>query len=255
MGAKLYADGALGSQSALMYKPYEGSKTDCGIAQTDKDELKALIKKCIKGGLNVAVHAIGDKANSNALQAIIESSPKRARGFRHRIEHCQLLRKKDIPLFAEYGIIASVQPCHVLSDIDLIERYWGKRGRYAYAFNSLFKNGAALAFGSDAPIEKPDPIWNIYCAVTRRRPGAKKPFYPVESISVAEAVKAHTRGGAYSLGAEGKFGSITIGNYADIVILDKDIHVVDPMDIASVKIVATLFEGEIVYGKDSFDSW
>jgi predicted amidohydrolase YtcJ len=255
IGAKLYADGALGSQSALMYKPYEGSKTDCGIAQTDKDELRALIKKCIKGGLNVAVHAIGDKANSNALEAIIESSPKRARGFRHRIEHCQLLRKKDVPLFAEHGIIASVQPCHILSDIDLIEKYWGKRGRYAYAFNSLRKSGAALAFGSDAPIEKPDPIWNIYCAVTRREPGALKPFYPVESIPVAAAIRAHTWGGAYALGAEDKFGSITIGNYADIVILDKDLHIVDPMDIAAVKIVATLFEGEFVYGKDSFDSW
>lgn len=253
--AKLYADGALGSQSAFMFKSYQGSKTDCGIAQTDKAELKKLIKKSIKGGLSVAVHAIGDRANSETLQAIIESSPKRARGLRHRIEHCQLLRKQDIPLFGKHGIIASVQPCHLISDIDLMQKYWGKRSRYAYAFKSLLKSGANLAFGSDAPIEKPNPIWNIYCAVTRHRPSDKRPFYPVERITVAEAVRAHTWGGAYSLGAENKFGSITIGNYADIVILDKDIHVVDPMDIAAVKVVATLFEGEIVYGKDSFDSW
>jgi len=254
-GVKLFADGALGSQTALMYKPYRGSRSNFGIAQTDKATLNYLVKKSLRGNLNVAVHAIGDKANSNALEAIIDSTGKKAARFRNRIEHCQILRKKDIGLFKKAGIIASVQPCHLISDIDLMKKYWGERSRYAYVFKSLHKSGAHLAFGSDAPIEKPDPIWNIFCAVTRQRPGDKDTFYPQERLRVADAVRAHTWGGAYALGAESKFGSITIGNYADIVILDRDLHVICPEDIPGIKVVATIFEGEFVYGKDSFDFW
>jgi len=254
-GVKFFADGALGSQTALMFNPYRGSKDKLGIAQNDADELAYGVEKCVRGGLNVAIHAIGDKANRNALDAIINASGRKKTGFRHRIEHCQLLRKSDIPLFGKHNIICSVQPSHLISDIDLVKKYWGQRGRHAYAFNTMQDKGAVLSFGSDGPIEKPNPIYDIYCAVERKRPADNTRFYPVEKISVDDAVRAHTWGGAYAAGTENEYGSITIGNYADIVILDQDIYKIAPEKILDTKIVATLLEGEIVYGKDSFDPW
>jgi predicted amidohydrolase YtcJ len=254
-GVKFFGDGALGSQTALMFNPYRGSKDKLGIAQNDADELAAGVKRCVQGGLNVAIHAIGDRANRNALDAIINASSRKNPGFRHRIEHCQLLRKKDIPLFGKHNIVCSVQPSHLISDIDLVKKYWGQRGRHAYAFNTLQEKGAVLSFGSDGPIEKPNPLYDIYCAVTRKRPADNTRFYPVEKISVDDAVRAHTWGGAYAAGTENEYGSITIGNYADIVILDQNIYKIAPDKILDTKIIATFLEGEIVYGKDSFDPW
>jgi len=234
--------------------PYQGS-SNYGIAQMTAGELAGEVKRCAKAGFNAAIHAIGDKANYNALEAIGNAPGKSRSNYRHRIEHCQILRKSDIAKFVEYGLIGSVQPCHIFQDIELIHKYWGKRGRYAYAFKSLQKAGCPLSFGSDAPIEKPGPIWNIFCAVTRQPVNHSHSFYPIEKISVSDAIKAHTYNGVYALGWERQIGSITIGKYADIVIMNKDIHIVSPEDIPRVKVSATIFDGEFVYGRENFAKW
>jgi predicted amidohydrolase YtcJ len=254
-GVKFFTDGALGSQTALMFKPYAGSKSNYGLAIYDQKELNFLIKKSLKAGLNVAIHAIGDRANFIALEAIIKAQGKNRKKYRNRIEHCQILRKEDIDKFGQNGIIASVQPCHLVLDIEMIHKYWGKRGRYAYPFESLLQSDAMLAFGSDAPIEPPNPIWNISCAVTRKNPSGTETFYPSEKILTEKAIYAHTFGGAWSVEQEHKFGSIKVGNFADIVIIDKDLHNLAPDQIKDVKIMGTLLEGEFVYGKERFNDW
>lgn len=254
MGVKFFADGALGSQTALMFKPYDGSD-NCGIAQMTVEELSEGVRRADRAGLYAAIHAIGDRANYNAYSAIKNAVGRGRKNHRHRIEHCQVLRRAEIAKFAEIGVIGSVQPCHILQDIDLIHKYWGKRGRYAYAFKSMQNAGITLAFGSDAPIEQPGPLWNIYCAVTRSRPADGQPFYPAEKIGVEEAVRAHTANGAYALGWEKQFGSITVGKYADIVIINRDIHIVSPDDIPKVEVTATIFNGEFVYGREKFTEW
>jgi len=254
-GVKIFADGALGSQTAYMFKPYKNHKSYRGISRMPAREMTELIGRCCRGSLNVAVHAIGDRANYQVIRALLKAVGKRAGRFRHRIEHCQVLRKEDLRAFGRYGIIASVQPCHLLSDLDLVAKYWGRRGRYAYAFRSILDGGGKLAFGSDAPIEPPAPLYNIYAAVSRKRLGDGRIFYPAEKVSVAAAIHAHTWGGAWAQEAEPRWGSIKVGNYADIVILENDLHKIRADEIPNVKIVATLFEGEIVYGKRLQDDW
>ncbi len=254
-GVKYFADGALGSQTALMFQPYKGTKSNYGLAVYDEEELQAEVKRCAKSGLNVAIHAIGDRANNMALDAIIKAQGRSAKKFRNRVEHCQLLRKEDIERFGPHGIVGSVQPVQMPLDIDMIQKYWGKRGRFSYAFKSLLKSAASLAFGSDAPIEPPNPLLNIYLAVNRKPQEAERTFFPSEKISVQEAVFAHTYGGAYSVEQEKSFGSIKIGNYADIVILDKDLHCITPDQIPNVEVLGTLLEGEFVYGKEYFQDW
>ncbi|HDS01203.1 MAG TPA: amidohydrolase, partial [candidate division Zixibacteria bacterium] len=183
-GVKYFADGALGSQTALMFQPYKGTKSDYGLALYDDDELKAEVKRCARSGLNVAIHAIGDRANRMALDAIIKAQGRSAGKFRNRIEHCQLLKKEDIERFGPHRIVGSVQPVQMPLDIDMIKKYWGRRGRYSYALKSMLRSGARLAFGSDAPIEPPNPLLNIYLAVSRHPRQTDKPFYPSERIRV-----------------------------------------------------------------------
>lgn len=254
-GVKFFADGALGSKTALMFAPYSNSDKNRGIAQMEYEQLEAEIKRAVKGGLSVAVHAIGDKANYNALKSIASAMGRRKHGYRHRVEHCQLLRKQDIELFARNNIIASVQPCHLVSDLDLVEKYWGSRARYSYPYSSLLKSGAVLAFGSDGPIDRIDPLWNIYCAVTRKRPADDRSLYPVEVLTVAEAIRATTIDSAYAVGREDVLGSVSVGKYADIVILEEDPYQIEPERIPAVKVVATLAEGEFVYGDENFEIW
>ncbi|MBD3381862.1 MAG: amidohydrolase family protein [candidate division Zixibacteria bacterium] len=254
-GVKFFADGALGSKTALMFAPYSDSRTNRGIAQMEYEQLETEIRRAIRGGLSVAVHAIGDKANYNALKAIASAMGRRKHGYRHRVEHCQLLRKRDIELFARHNVIASVQPCHLVSDLDLVVKYWGRRARYSYPYSSLLKSGAVLAFGSDGPIDRIDPLWNIYCAVTRKRPADGCKLYPIERLNVAEAIRATTIDSAYAVGREDELGSISVGKYADIVILEEDPYQIEPEKIPFVKVIATLAEGEFVYGDENFEIW
>jgi predicted amidohydrolase YtcJ len=247
---KLFADGALGSQTALMFKPYEKSKTNFGVETLTPKEIDELVGSAANAGISVAIHAIGDRANSQALTGL----GKHARifdekGLRPRIEHAQVLRRSEISLFEKYKIIASAQPIHATSDRDIADKYWGKRARYAYPFKTLLASGARLAFGSDAPIESADPLAGIYAAVTRKRHNeTRRSWYPEEKLTVRQAVDAYTKGAAYACCFDDMAGTISIGKRADFVVLSEDIFRVRPDGIKNVRVTMTLIDGVIAAG-------
>jgi len=245
---KLFADGALGSQTAFMFKPYENSKDNFGVETLTPEEIDELVSKAANAGISTAMHAIGDKANYQALRGIGKyAKVLKEKGLRPRIEHAQVLRKSDIGLFKRFGIIASVQPIHATSDRDIADKYWGKRSRYAYAFKSLLRSGARLAFGSDAPIETADPIAGIHAAVTRQRQNeTRASWYPEEKITVRQAVEAYTKGAAYACCYDDLAGSISIGKHADFVVLSDDIFATKPDNIKSARVEMTVIDGKAV---------
>ena len=233
---KIFADGALGSRTASMLAPYADEPLNLGIAVTSKEEMRELVSKASRAGISAAIHAIGDRANRNVLDILEESRQSgQGMGLRHRVEHVQLLHPTDIPRLAKLGIIASMQPIHATSDMDMVERHWGEeRGRGAYAWQSLLEAGAVLAFGSDCPVESLDVLAGIHAAATRRRadgsPGPEG-WHPRERITVEDAVRAYTLGAAYASGEEQEKGSITPGKLADLVVLSQDIFVIPAMSI------------------------
>jgi predicted amidohydrolase YtcJ len=247
-GVKLYGDGTLGSQTALMFEPYEHSKDNFGIEVTLQEELTQIIKKAGQAVISVAIHAIGDRGVHQALNAI-ESSlhQKKEIKLRHRIEHVQLLHSQDKERFRKLGVIASVQPVHAPSDRDIAGKYWGKRCKFAYAYKSLLKNGARLVFGSDAPIETLDPLKGIYSAVLRKKAGEEKSWYPKEKLRVADAVFAYTQEASYASYEENLKGSIEIGKLGDLVILSRNIFEIEPERIFDTKVECTIMGGEIVF--------
>ena len=249
-GVKILTDGALGSRSAWMLSPYESDPTNSGIPTLTPDALHELVHKANRAGLSVAVHAIGDAANRAVLDAIQASRDQALAPLRNRIEHVQLLHPDDIPRLARLGVVASMQPIHATSDIEIADLHWGKRAATSYAWRSLLDTGARLAFGSDAPVEDLSPLFGIHAAVTRRRPdGFPGPdgWYPEQRITVAQAVHAYTLVAAYAGGEEKLKGSLTPGKRADLVILDQDIFRIDPMDILHTQVLGTMVDGKFVY--------
>jgi predicted amidohydrolase YtcJ len=172
-----------------------------------------------------------------------------AKGLRPRIEHVQLLHRDDLPRLAAHGVIASMQPIHATSDYQMADRLWGARSRYAYAFKSVLRVGAVLAFGSDAPVETPDPLQGIYAAVTRQRPGGQPPggWYADQRLTPEEAVHAYTRGAAYAAGEETVRGTLAPGQYCDLTILSEDIMAGPPAAILAARVLYTVVDGDIVH--------
>jgi predicted amidohydrolase YtcJ len=256
-GIKMFADGALGSRTAAMLAPYEDEPLNLGIVVTPREEMRELVSKASRAGLSAAIHAIGDRANRDVLDILEDSRQSgEGRGLRHRIEHVQLLHPTDIPRLAKLGVIASMQPIHATSDMEMVERHWGEeRGRGAYAWRSLLDAGTVLAFGSDCPVEPLDPLVGIHAAVTRRRadgsPGPEG-WHPGERITVEEAVRAYTLGAAYASGEEQEKGSITPGKLADLVVLSQDIFAIAPMAILETEVEATILDGRFVYRRADF---
>lgn len=251
---KIFSDGALGARTAHMIEPFEGEPDNYGIAVADADHLRQVVGKASRAGIAVFIHAIGDRANREVLDAI-EASRQAGEGLhlRHRIEHVQILHPDDVPRLAKLGIIASMQPIHATQDMLLADALWGARCAGAYAFRSLLDTGAALAFGSDAPVEDLNVLKGIHAAVTRRRAdGSPGPdgWYPEQRLTVAEAVHAYTAGAAYASGEEAVKGTLSPGKLADLVLLSQDIFAIDPMDIIETEVAATMFDGEFVYARD-----
>lgn len=258
-GVKIFADGALGSRTAAMLAPYEDEPLNSGIAVTSKEEMWELVSKASRAGISAAIHAIGDRANRDVLD-ILEESRQSGQGtdLRHRIEHVQLLHPTDIPRLAKLGIIASMQPIHATSDVEMVKRHWGEeRARGAYAWRSLMDAGTVLAFGSDCPVETLDPLVGIHAAVTRRRadgsPGPEG-WHPGERITVEDAVRAYSSGAAYASGEEQEKGSITPGKLADLVVLSQDIFAIVPMAILETEVEATILDGQFVHRRADFPS-
>lgn len=250
---KIFADGSLGARSALMVDSYEGEPHNYGIAVSTADHLKAQVMKAAQAGLAVHIHAIGDQANRNVLDAI-EATRRAGVGLhlRHRIEHAQVLHPEDVNRFAELAVIPSMQPIHCTQDIVAADANWGARSRLAYAWSTLLSTGAVLAFGSDAPVETPSMMEGLYAAVARRRPdGYPGPdgWYPEEKLTMAEAVYAYTMGAAYSSGEEALKGSLTAGKLADVTVLDRDLFTVAAEEVLATNVSATMVGGEVVYGE------
>ena len=248
---KIFADGTLGSRTAAMLEPFLGEPDNVGIMVTPEELLLDWVEKASRAGWAVAVHAIGDRANRAVLD-VLEECRKRGWGkdLRHRIEHVQLLHPDDLPRLAQLRVIASMQPIHATSDMEMADRYWGERSRWGYAWRSLLEKGTVLAFGSDCPVESLNPLEGIHAAVTRRRldgsPGPRG-WYPQERLTVHEAVWAYTWGAAYASGEEDIKGSLTPGKLADLVVLSRDIFAINPMAIPQTEVEATVFDGQIVY--------
>jgi len=253
-GLKGFADGSLGSTTALFFDAYLDDPKTAGLPSDEMfPESKMLnnILKADKAGLQIAVHAIGDKANKTILDFFAEAEKQNGpRDRRFRIEHAQHLRLEEIKRFASQKVIASMQPYHAIDDGRWAEnRIGAQRAKGTYAFRSLLDAGAVLAFGSDWFVAPMEPLMGIYGAVTRRTLDGKWPngWVPEQKITVAEAVKAFTLGSAYASGDEKVKGSIEVGKLADLAVLSADIFRINPVEIEKAKVVITIFDGKVLY--------
>lgn len=245
-GVKIFADGSLGSQSALCFNKYVGSKDNYGIEVTTVPELKRLVKRAGRLGLPCAIHAIGDRAVSNVLDAF-EQTPGPKNGARHRIEHLQLIRRKDVRRVRNLKVVASMQPSHCPSDIHMARQYWGKRAANAFIFRTLLDSGVDLAFGSDVPIEPLDPIVGVAHAVRRARPHSRDVFYPEQRIGAAEALFGFTVGPAIAANQAHNRGYLLPGYPADFVITDRDFTSIAASQIYDTEVLATVIDGTVKY--------
>jgi hypothetical protein len=253
---KYFADGGMGARTAWMLEPY----LDAGIGMPlgSMSELRRNIEAAEKAGLAVIVHAIGDRANREiitVLEEVVESRSKmNTKSFvppalPHRIEHTQMIRSEDIQRLAKIKVAACVQPHNMVLDINMIDESVGERGRWTYAYKEMLDAGIPVLFSSDAPVCDPSPLVGIHAAVTRqRRDGTPQGgWYPEQRISVEDAVRGYTTVPAAFYGQSRKMGTLTPGKRADMIVLDKDIFEVDPMEIADTRVEMTIFDGRIVY--------
>ena len=246
---KLFVDGSLGSETAAMLAPFERSE-NLGILTVPEPEIERAVDRAARAGLACAIHAIGDRANRVVLDAFERTREAWApRDLRQRIEHAQVLHPVDVPRFAQVGVIASMQPIHTTQDMDLVDRLWGERGRYAYAFRSLRDTGARLAFGSDAPVETPDPLAGLYAAVERRRHDGRPTgaWYAQERLTVLETLEAYTVGAAYAAGLERCAGRLAPGYWADLTVLTEDVVSAEPDRLSRARVAHTVVGGQIVF--------
>jgi predicted amidohydrolase YtcJ len=243
---KAFMDGTLGSQTARLM---DGS----GVEITSGDELAEIVRRGARAGFPVAVHAIGDRANRDALDAFEATQDVwRPLGLRHRIEHAQFLTLEDIPRFARLGVAASVQFSHAPSDRDLAERFWaGETGR-AYAYRSLWDAGALIANGSDAPIEELDP-WAGVLAGVRRTLDDRPAWHPEQALSLEQALLATCQTPAFLARDERVRGKLLPGYYADLVVLDRDPFSIPEDELPSVQVVATMVGGRWVHNPPPWD--
>ncbi len=250
-GVKGFVDGSLGSTTALFYEPYKDAPESSGLLVTPVDSLRTWIGRADSAGLQIVVHAIGERANGLLLD--IYDSVAKAHGprdRRFRIEHAQHLRRQDIARLAHSGVIASMQPYHAIDDGRWAEKRIGpERIKTTYAFRSLLDNGAHLAFGSDWTVAPMDPILGIYAAVTRRTLDERNPkgWIPDQKITVEEALRAYTAGNAYAVFAEGARGKLAPGYLADIVVLDEDLTAIPPEAIERARVRVTVVGGKVVF--------
>src|SRR5213594_4441675 len=250
-GLKGYMDGSAGSRTAYFFEPYSDSAGYHGLLQHPEADMRRWIGGADSAGLQIAVHAIGDRAN--AILLAIYDSVARAHGprdRRFRVEHAQHLRPQDIPLFGKLGVIASVQPYHAIDDGRWVQQRIGPvRIKTTYAFRTLLDTHARLAFGSDWTVAPLDPILGVYAAVTRRTLDGKNlnGWVPEQKISVAEALQAYTAGNAYATFDEAKRGVLAPGYDADVVVIDRNLFTLPPDSLDRARVRYTIVGGKVVF--------
>jgi len=248
---KAITDGALGSRTAAMLEPYSDDPSTTGIYTYDPDKLRAMAIERDKAGFQLNFHAIGDRANRIALdvfEAVAKANGRRDR--RDRIEHAQVVAPMDFERFAQLQVIASMQPSHQTTDMRWAEdRIGSERIKGAYAWNTMLKNGARLAFGTDYPVEVISPFRGLYACVTRERPegGPRNGWEPQEKIALPDCIRAYTSGSAYAQFEEGKKGELKLGEYADFVVLSDDLTKIPPSQYTKVRVLRTVVGGRTVY--------
>jgi len=252
---KGFMDGALGSRTAALLEPYSDDASTSGLLTNDPEKFRKMAIERDRAGFQINFHAIGDRANRAALdifQAVAKANGSRDR--RDRIEHAQVLAPEDIPRFAQLKVIASMQPSHETTDMRWAgQRLGPDRSKGAYAWNSLQKSGARLAFGTDYDVEPISPFRGLYACVTRELPegGPAGGWQPQEKISLADCLRAYTSGSAYAEFSEGKKGELKVGEFADFIILSDDLTRIAPLQYTKVIVLRTVVGGRTVYSQDS----
>jgi predicted amidohydrolase YtcJ len=250
VGIKFYADGALGSRGAWLKQPYADKPDTRGLEFHSDTEMLRLADTAAAHGFQIATHAIGDAANAQVIATYEAMSKKYGRDRRWRIEHFQIVDPADIARIAPAGIIASMQPTHQTSDRLMAEKRLGPtRLAGAYAWQTVLKSGAHLAFGSDFPVESPNPFPGLSAAVSRQDMQGQPPggWIPAERLTFAEALAAFTRGAAYAGFAEDRIGSLEPGKWADFILIDRDPTKVDPISLGNTQVLETWLGGKLVW--------
>ena len=249
-GLKGFVDGSLGSRTAAFFEPFSGTTDNRGLFLNSPEQLYAWVSGADKAGMQVMIHAIGDRANSTLLDTYERVSKENGeRDRRFRIEHAQHLARHDIPRFGALNVIASMQPYHAIDDGRWAERYIGARIATTYAFRDLLDHKARLTFGSDWSVAPPTPLEGIYAAVTRRTLDDQHPqgWVPAQKITVEEALRAYTSGPAYAGFDEQRKGMLAPGYLADFVVLDRDLFAIPPEQIRDAKVDLTVVDGKGVF--------
>ncbi len=247
---KIFADGSFGAASALLFEPYQHDPSSVGLAIHGEQQLCKMVAAADAAGLQVALHAIGNKAVHlalNAFERALQAGGRR--GARHRIEHAQMVRPSDRPRFAELGVIASLQPSHCIDDLRWIEQRLGQRCELAYPYRSLAQAGARIALGTDWDVEPLEPTLGLYAAVTREQPGGGPPggWYGDEKVSIARALADYTAGSAYAEFQENQKGMLRPSMLADMALLSKDLLSVAAQDVLTTQVEMTFLGGRIVH--------
>jgi len=259
---KGFMDGSLGSKTATLLEPYSDDPNNSGLPQYEAAKLNAMTKERVLAGYQIGFHAIGDKGVQLALDAFAEAEKAAKEGkvkaadggadFRLRIEHAQVTTPQQILRFKDLKVIASMQPNHLLTDMNWAESRLGpKRAEHSYAWAEFLRRGVALAFGTDYPVEPVTPFRGLYSALTRMSEDGKKSYYPAQKLNIEQAIAAYTTGAAFAEFAEKQKGKLEPGMLADFVVLDRDITAALPPKILETKVLRTVVGGKTVYSIES----
>jgi hypothetical protein len=243
---KGFMDGSLGSRTAALKAPYADDPKNTGLPQYTQEQLNKMAVERAQAGFQIGFHAIGDKATSMALDAFAQ--PAISTSARNRIEHAQVVDSADIPRFKQLGVIASMQPNHLLTDMNWAEARLGpQRAAYSYAWKAFLNAGVPLAFGTDYPVEPITPFRGLYAAVTRMNEAGTKTYFPSNKITRGQALFAYTQGSAYAEFAEKYKGKLVLGYDADFILLDRDLFTVAPPELLKTRVLETYVAGQQVY--------
>ncbi|HMF89215.1 MAG TPA: amidohydrolase [Candidatus Angelobacter sp.] len=248
---KGFMDGSLGSRTAAMLAPFDDDPKNSGIPRYEQDALNQKASQRAQAGFQLGFHAIGDRGARMALDAFdfaMKNNPAANSNYRYRIEHAQVVAPEDYKKFKDLGVIASMQPNHLLTDMSWAEAHIGAaRAAHSYAWKEFLDDGVTLAFGTDYPVEPITPFRGVYAAVTRKNEAGTKEYFPAQKLTIAEAIAAYTTGSAYAEFAEKDKGLLQPGMLADFIVLDRDITKVAPPEILKTKVLRTVVGGKTVY--------